>query len=80
MLTFIASQLSQNQDFQEITEFFKISDKNRDGRISQDELKAIYEHQGMSLMLGNPEQIRRELILINLDTLITRNLFVKNEN
>ena len=61
VLTFIASQLSQNQDFQEITEIFKILDKNGDGRISQEELKAIYEHQGMSLMLGNPEQIMKEV-------------------
>lgn len=61
VLTFIASQLSQIEDFQEISEFFRILDKNGDGRISKEELTGVFEGNFFNSFLGNPEKIMEEV-------------------
>lgn len=61
VLTFIASQLTDMDDFQEIAEVFRSMDKNMDGKISKDELVNIYKAKGLLGLIGNPEKIMREV-------------------
>ena len=60
VLTFIASQLSEIEDFQDINEMFRLLDKNGDGKISKDELALVYEKKGLSILKGSTEQIMIE--------------------
>lgn len=60
VLTFIATQLSQLKDFQDISKAFKKLDKNNDGKISKEELLEIYTTKGFPVLGSNIEQIMSE--------------------
>ena len=61
VLTFIASQLSQFENLQEITEVFRELDRNGDGKISKEELIAVSKTKGIALLGGSVQHIMKEV-------------------
>jgi len=62
VLTFIASQLLQNEDSKQLSEAFRNLDKNGDGKISREELLEVYSGMmGLEAASEEVEKIMRQV-------------------